>query len=116
MGTGIIENINSSQHDLAEVKGPQPTLDELCAATLKRRSKRGRPKGTGRKHPENCLPKTFRYFSPLAHALLAAIHLGDPDLMQQSDAELVEDALVRMARSLSNQNPFLARLLERAGR
>jgi hypothetical protein len=112
---GIIENINSGA-DTAKTGPAAPTLDELCAAALKRRGRRGRPKGTGRKHPDGCRPKTFRSFSPLAHGLLAMIRLTGPEFMEQSEAEIVEDALVRMAHSLSNRNPRLAERLERAGR
>jgi hypothetical protein len=44
------------------------------------------------------------------------IRLTSPELMEQSEAEIVEEALVRMAHSLSNRNPLLAKRLERAGR
>ena len=110
---GITENINSSPGDGTR-ESATDTLAELCAATIKRRGKRGRPKGVGRKHPDQCQPKTFRHFSPLAHGLLGLIRLGDPELMAQSEAEIVEEALVRLARCLSNQNPLLAKRLERA--
>jgi hypothetical protein len=112
---GIIENINSGA-DTAKTGPAAPTLDELCAAALKRRGRRGRPKGTGRKHPDGCRPKTLRSFSPLARGLLFLIGITDAELRQQSEAEIVEEALVRMARSLSNRNPLLAKRLERAGR
>ena len=105
---GITENINSSPGDGTR-ESATDTLAELCAATIKRRGKRGRPKGVGRKHPDQCQPKTFRHFSPLAHGLLGLIRLGDPELMAQSEAEIVEEALVRLARCLSNQNPLLAK-------
>jgi hypothetical protein len=116
MDAGIIENTNSGEVDATESTGTESKLDELCAAALKRRGRRGRPKGTGRKRPDGCHPKTFRSFSPLAHGLLAMIRLTGPELMEQSEAEIVEEALVRMAHSLSNRNPLLAKRLERAGR
>jgi hypothetical protein len=112
----IIENINSDEQAVAEANAAGPTLEELCEATLRRRSRRGRPKGTGHKHPEKCAPKTFRHFSPLAQCLLSGVRLTGPEQMQQTEAEIVEEALVRMARSLSNQNPRLASRLERADR
>ena len=113
MDPGIIENTNSREGDVTRSTGTESKLDELCAAARKRR---GRPKGTGRKHPDGCCPKTFRSFSPLAHGLLAMIRLTGPEFMEQSEAEIVENALVRMAHSLSNRNPRLAKRLERAGR
>jgi hypothetical protein len=116
MDAGIIDNTNSGEEDVTEPTGTESKLDELCAAALKRRGRRGRPKGTGRKHPDGCSPKAFRSFSPLAHGLLAMIHLTGPEFMEQSEAEIVEEALVRMARSLSNRNPRLAKRLEKAGR
>lgn len=108
--SGICENINSKPDDVSE------KLDEMCSATLKRRGRRGRPKGTGRKHAERSSPKTFRNFSLLAKQLLALIRLGDADLMKLNEAEVVEEALVRMARAMSNQNPLLARYLAKADR
>lgn len=112
----INENINSDWQAAGETSPAGSTLGELCAAALSRRGRRGRPKGTGRKHPEKCTPKTFRHFSPLAHAILSGIRLTGPERMQQTEAEIVEEALVRLARSLSNENPGLARRLQRAGR
>lgn len=112
----ITENIYSDQPAIADTNPAGPTLDEMCEATLKRRGRRGRPKGSGRKHPERSAPKTFRNFSPLAQSLLSGIRLTDPERMDQTDAEVVEEALIRLARSLSNENPALARRLERAGR
>lgn len=109
----IIEIINLDEQAVAEANPTEPILDEICAATVKRR---GRPRGTGRKHPEKCAPKTFRYFSPLSQSLLSGIRLTGPELLQQTEAEIVEEALVRFARSLSNMNPELARKLKRAGR
>ena len=116
MAERISENINSAGQEAGEPSPAERTLDELCAATLKRRGRRGRPKGTGRKHPEKCAPKTFRNFSPLAHLLLMAIRWTDDELRKLTEAEIVEEALVRMARSLSNQNPRLGVRLDRAGR
>jgi hypothetical protein len=116
MDAGIIENTNSDEEDVTESTRTESKLDELCAAALKRRGRRGRPKGTGRNHPGGCRPKTFRSFSPLAHGLLAMIRLTGPEFMEQTEAEIVEEALVRMVRSLSNRNPRLAKRLERAGR
>src|SRR5690242_6408624 len=81
-GNGITENINSVGTDLDDQPTPKPTLEELCAATLRRRGRRGRPKGSGRKHPENCSPKTFRNFSPLAQLLLITIRLTSPEYME----------------------------------
>ena len=112
----IIENLNSGEPDQPDPGPPEPTLDELCAATLRRRGRRGRPKGTGRKHPERCAPKTFRYFSILSRRLLFEIRCTTDELKKMTEAELVEEALVRMGRSLSNQNPHLAYKLDRAGR
>jgi hypothetical protein len=119
MDAGIIENTNSGEEDVSESTGTESKLDELdelCAAALKRRGRRGRPKGTCRKHPDGCRPKTFRSFSPLAHGLLFLIGITDAKLRQQCEAEIVEEALVRIARSLSKRNPRLAKRLERAGR
>jgi hypothetical protein len=116
MDPGIIENTNSGEEDVTQPTGTEAKLDELCAAALKRRDRRGRPKGTARKHPAGCRPKMFRSFSPLAHGLLFLIGITDAELRQQTEAEIVEEALVRMARSLSNRNPRLAKRLERAGR
>lgn len=84
--------------------------------SLKGKRRRGRPKGTGRKHPERSVPKTFRNFSPLAQSLLAGIRLTNPERMDQTEAEVIEEALVRLARGLSNENPALAWQLRRAGR
>src|SRR5580704_8704146 len=116
MDAGIIENTHSGEEDVTRSTGTESKLDELCAAALKRRGRRGRPKGTGRKHPDGCGPKTFRSFSPLAHGLLAMIRLTGPEFMEQSESEIIEEALVQRARSLSNQTPMLAKRLERAGR
>jgi hypothetical protein len=116
MADRIIENIYSDEQVVAAANPTEPTLDEMCAAKVRRRGRRGRPNGTGRKHPERCAPKTFRYFSPLAQGLLTGIRLTDPEQMQQTEAEIVEEALVRFARSLSNRNPALLRQLKRAGR
>jgi hypothetical protein len=116
MDAGIVENTNSGEEDVTESTGTESKLDELCAAALKRRGRRGRPKGTGRKHPDGCRPKTLRNFSPLARGLLFLIGITDAELRQQSESEIIEQALVRMARSLSNRNPRLAKRLERAGR
>jgi hypothetical protein len=113
----FIENTNSGNGQGCGSDCPaRPDLDEICAMALKRRGRRGRPRGSGRKHPENCQPKTFRNFSPLAHWLLSAIRLTGPDFMEMSHSDVVEEALVRFARSLSNRNPRLAKRLERAGR
>lgn len=90
----------------------QSTINE----NNKSKRQRGRPKGSGRKHADRTTPKTFRHFSALAHGLISLIRLGDPDLAKQSDADVVEEALVRMARSMSNQNPLLADQLRKAGR
>ena len=114
MADRIIENIYSDAE--VETKRAEPMLDETCPTTVRMRGQRGRPKGTGRKHPERSAPKTFRNFSPLAQGLLSGIRLTDPELMRQTEAEIVEEALVRLARSLSNRNPALAKQLERAGR
>lgn len=107
---GICENINSKTEDVSA------KLDEMCSATLKRRGRRGRPKGSGRKHPERSSPKTFRNFSMLAKQLLALMRLGDVELMKLNEAEVMEEALVRMARGMSNQNPILAQYLAKADR
>jgi hypothetical protein len=74
------------------------------------------PARQSERYPDGCRQKIFRSFSPLAHGLLAMIRLTGPEFMEQSEAEIVEEALVRMAQSLSNQNPLLAKRLERAGR
>jgi hypothetical protein len=86
-------------------------LAELTAATLKRRRKRGRPKGSGRKHPEKRTPKTFRHFSALSHKLLFLIRITNDDLKKQSGDQIVEEALKRYAHALSNENPLLAKRL-----
>jgi hypothetical protein len=116
MAERISENINSAGQEAGEPNPAERTLDELCAATLKRRGRRGRPKGTGRKHTEKCAPKTSRNFSPLSRLLLIEIGWTDDELRKQTEAEIVEEALVRMARSLSNQNPRLEERLARWGR
>lgn len=116
MAERITENINSEQPGVADEDQTETTLGELCAATLRRRGRRGRPKGTGRNHPDPCTPKTFRNFSPLAHALLVEIKWTNDELRGKSEAEIVEEALVRIARALSNENPRLAGRLKRAGR
>jgi hypothetical protein len=92
MDAGIIENTNSGDKDVTRYTAAESKLGELCAAALKRRGRRGRPKGTGRKHPGGCRPKTFRSFSPLAHGLLAMICLTGPEFMEQSEAEIVGSA------------------------
>jgi hypothetical protein len=81
------ENKHLAGQKAGERTPAERTLDDICAATLKRRGRRGRPEGTGRKHPEKCSPKTFRNFSPLAHCLLVGIRLTGPDLMQQTEAD-----------------------------
>ena len=116
MAERIIDITNSDRQAVAEPIPAGPTLDDLCAATLRRRGRRGRPKATGRKHPERCFPKYFRSFSPLAQALLLELRWTDDELRTRTESEIVEEALVRMARSLSNQNPHLAARLDRAGR
>ena len=90
-------------------------LDRLCAATIGRRGRRGRPPGSGKKHPPG-QPKTFRNFSNFAHWLLVNIRFTGTDLHRMTDAEVVEEALVRFARDLSNRNPRLADKLRKAGR
>jgi hypothetical protein len=116
MAERISEIMNSAGEEAGEGSPAERSLDELCAATLKRRGRRGRPKGTGRKYPERCAPKTFRNFSPLSRLLLIEIGWTDDELRKQTEAEIVEEALVRMARSLSNRNPRLAQRLAKSGR
>lgn len=108
---------------IIEIDNPDTTsgsvvdrLDQLCEERVRRRGRRGRPKGSGRKHPEKCQPKTFRHFSPLSHGLLWLIRLGSPENRAMTESEVVEEALVRLARALSNENPRLADRLRRAGR
>jgi hypothetical protein len=57
MAERISEIMNSAGQEAEEWTPAERTLDDICAATLKRRGRRGRPKGTGRKHPEKCSPK-----------------------------------------------------------
>lgn len=95
--------------------GDRTELDRLCASAIKRRGRRGRPPGSGKKHPPG-QPKTFRNFSNLAHLLLGHIRLTGPELLAMTDADVVEEALVRFARDLSNRNPRLADKLRRVGR
>lgn len=124
-----VENMNGTLE--AEIDGGEPRsaicentnspgeaeLDEAlrsnCEATLKRRGKRGRPKGTGRQHAQGSSPKTFRNFSPSAHILLK--HLLLANQMEQTEAQIVEEALIRLALSLSNEHPQLIAFLRRNG-
>lgn len=108
----IVENNNSDSAPSCEAS---TELDRLSDAALKRRGRRGRPPGSGKKHPPG-QPKTFRNFSHLAHSLLAHLRLTEPDLLEMTDAEVVEEALVRFARDLSNRNPRLTDKLRRIGR
>ena len=112
----IIENINSTRADALEPDQGGATLARLCSETIKRRGRRGRPKGSGREHPERSTPKTFRNFSPLAQTLLLELRWTDAELREMTEAEIVEEALIRMAKSLSNRHPNLSKRLERAGR
>jgi hypothetical protein len=98
------------------VDGTEAKLDELCAAALKRRDRRGRPKRYRSQTPRRMPPEDFSQFLAARARTALLIGITDAELRQQTEAEIVEEALVRMARSLSNRNPRLAKRLERAGR
>lgn len=104
---GNSENRNSSGATELE-----QAVQKDCEARLKRRGKRGRPKGTGRQHAQGSSPKTFRNFSPSAHILLK--HLLLANQMKQTEAEIVEEALIRLALSRSNEHPQLVAYLRRS--
>lgn len=106
--SAICENTNSpGEAELDEA------LRSNCEARLKRRGKRGRPKGTGRQHAQGSSPKTFRNLPPNAHILLK--HLLLVNGMKQTEAEIVEEALIRLALALSNEHPQLFAFLRRNG-
>lgn len=114
--SAAVESIGENNNSDRDPVGGNPTeLDRMCAAAIKRRGRRGRPLGSGKKHPPG-QSKTFRNFSNLAHLLLGHIRLTGPEFLAMTDAEVVEEALVRFARDLSNRNPRLADKLRKAGR
>lgn len=97
--SGIIENKNSAGEPEAGTKRP-----------------RGRPRGSGRKHAPGSRPKTFRNFSLLSEGLIAAIRLAAPEHRDMSDAEIIEEALVRLARHEGNRIPSIQQMLAAHGR
>jgi hypothetical protein len=105
-------NINKSIDRFDRKTHPVPEMEPST------RRKRGRPRGSGRKHPERSFPKYIRHFSPLAQTLLTAIALGEREIgaPDRSEAEILEDALVRLAEAKSNELPGLAALVRRAKR
>ncbi|MEA2817700.1 MAG: hypothetical protein QOI93_5519 [Rhodospirillaceae bacterium] len=59
MGPDTIENTNFNRRGVTELKGAQPTLNELCAGALKTRGERGCRKGSGRKRVEDRNQRRF---------------------------------------------------------
>lgn len=104
----ICENINSTDAD-----GLDRRLEGDCEACVKGRRRRGRPSGSGKRHQEGSKPKTFRHFTPASQTILS--HLVLAERFSRSEVEIIEDALVRLARSRSNEIPKLAEYLRRKG-
>jgi len=77
---------------------------------------RGRPRGSGRKHPEGTRPKSLANFTELAELLIVKIRLSGPETNRMTDADIIEEALVRQARAMGNQLWGIEATLRRYGR
>jgi hypothetical protein len=109
-----VERLTEITNSETSANEPESELDEIIKAAVRRRGRRGRPKGTGRKRVPGATPKSFRHFTPVSHVLVKRLLLGGQ--CQPSEEEIIEEALIRLAQSRSNEIPGLATYLKRIGR